>query len=409
MNNRVDLGPRVYQRARAEKSEVQDLIYGGNTSNSKNFIKQNHDELLQKQRETQQKIQQNSKVSEERFIMKKFKDVKPKLTRTGMMNDQNERQPPQAKQMEQPRSRTQDKIRQQAPESEGRKLTKAEKFKQMKQQNKPLNELNQNSREPINRRSALQSAGKDITNSKPPKAKNTKPKQEPAAMSYKVGANNPPPSEQPNVVYYAPESKEDIFSLVKDVDPKKEHREKYAPRNISGPRKRATKTESFEETKQLRKEGIPAQKGIIAPKKDKNFVKSNYKEAIDEATMKVKARGTIKDNTEGEDKTKKNYGKVPTYLKKFNKERQMKEDWKAQMEADKDVPPGCKKMDEDERLETLRDLQNNKREVNSMLEKMPISMRTHALNQRKNELEDKLAEIDRAIAMFSKKVVYVSM
>lgn len=387
---------------------MQDLIYGGNTSNSKNFIKQNHDELLQKQRETQQKIQQNSKVSEERFIMKKFKDVKPKLTRTGMMNDQNERQPPQVKQMEQPRSRTQDKTRQQAPDSEGRKLTKAEKFKQMKQQNKPLNELNQNSREPINRRSTLQSAGKDITNAKPPKAKNTKPKQEPV-MSYKVGANNPPPAEQPNVVYYAPESKEDIFALVKEVDPNKEHRDKYAPRNIPGPRKRVTKSESFEETKQPRKDGIPAQKGFIAPKKEKNFVKSNYKEAIDEATMKVKARGTVANKNVDEDKTKKNYGKVPSYLKKFNKERQMKEDWKAQMEADKDVPPGCKKMDEDERLETLRDLQNNKREVNTMLEKLPISMRTHALNQRKNELEDKLAEIDRAIAMFSKKVVYVSM
>ena len=44
-----------------------------------------------------------------------------------------------------------------------------------------------------------------------------------------------------------------------------------------------------------------------------------------------------------------------------------------------------------------------------MLEKLPISMRTQALNRRKNELEDRLAEIDRAISMFSKKNVFVAM
>ena len=66
-------------------------------------------------------------------------------------------------------------------------------------------------------------------------------------------------------------------------------------------------------------------------------------------------------------------------------------------------------MSEEDRMSTLADLEKNRREVNNMLEKLPISMRTQALNRRKNELEDRLAEIDRAISMFSKKNVFVAM
>lgn len=66
-------------------------------------------------------------------------------------------------------------------------------------------------------------------------------------------------------------------------------------------------------------------------------------------------------------------------------------------------------MSEEERLATLEDLNSNRREVSNMLEKLPISMRTQALNKRKEELEAKLNEIDKAISMFSKKVVYVAM
>lgn len=66
-------------------------------------------------------------------------------------------------------------------------------------------------------------------------------------------------------------------------------------------------------------------------------------------------------------------------------------------------------MSEAERLATLADLERNRKDVNNMLEKLPISMKTLAMEKRKNELEDKLAEIDRAISMFSKKVVYVAL
>jgi hypothetical protein len=64
-------------------------------------------------------------------------------------------------------------------------------------------------------------------------------------------------------------------------------------------------------------------------------------------------------------------------------------------------------MTEEERVGTLEELQKNKGEVWEILRSMPISMRTDALKKKKTELEQKLCEIDKAIGMFSRKVVYI--
>lgn len=66
-----------------------------------------------------------------------------------------------------------------------------------------------------------------------------------------------------------------------------------------------------------------------------------------------------------------------------------------------------KKMDEAERVKTLEELQSTKRELNSMLQGMPISMRSEALKQQKRELEERLAQVERAITTFSRRVVYI--
>lgn len=86
-----------------------------------------------------------------------------------------------------------------------------------------------------------------------------------------------------------------------------------------------------------------------------------------------------------------------------------KEEQKKYQEDNKDCPPGCIKMSESERLDTLQALNEQKRDVTNQLEKMPISLRTQALQNKKTALEDKLAELDRSISMFSKKVVYVAI
>ena len=72
----------------------------------------------------------------------------------------------------------------------------------------------------------------------------------------------------------------------------------------------------------------------------------------------------------------KNYGKVPRYIDKFNKERQ---EAKHQREIDAEMaklPPGTRLLPEDERLSTLKDLQAAKKATNDQIEKLPISMKS---------------------------------
>ncbi len=96
-------------------------------------------------------------------------------------------------------------------------------------------------------------------------------------------------------------------------------------------------------------------------------------------------------------------------MQNIKKERENEEAKVKAALADKDCPEGCMRMPEDERVQTLADLKNNMSEITNMLEKMPISMRTQAIERKKGDLETKLNQTEKAIEMFSKKVVYISM
>ncbi len=82
---------------------------------------------------------------------------------------------------------------------------------------------------------------------------------------------------------------------------------------------------------------------------------------------------------------------------------------KAEEKAKAKMPPGTRLMLEDERIQTLEELEKQRASVQILIEKMPISMRTDALKIKKRELEEKIKEIERAIVTFSRKVVYVTI
>jgi len=71
-------------------------------------------------------------------------------------------------------------------------------------------------------------------------------------------------------------------------------------------------------------------------------------------------------------------------------------------------PPGTRLMPEEERLETLKDLKESRKEINTALEKMPVMSRTIAGERQRRELEEKLVRVERAIETFEKKTVYVA-
>jgi hypothetical protein len=102
-----------------------------------------------------------------------------------------------------------------------------------------------------------------------------------------------------------------------------------------------------------------------------------------------------------------NYGKTPKYIEKYKEEAKEKQEFKLEQRAAKMRPPGTRVLPENERIETLEKLEQNKKEVIAIMNQLPISMRTENLKKHKIELENKLTEIERAIETFSRKVVYV--
>jgi uncharacterized protein YeaC (DUF1315 family) len=145
-------------------------------------------------------------------------------------------------------------------------------------------------------------------------------------------------------------------------------------------------------------------KNILLPKIEKNYIKENKKLVIEnKVPLKHKM---VEDNNNVKHK---NYGKVPSYIKRYELEREIKKEGiKRQKEAEK-IPKGTKLLTEEERINTLNGLLYNKKELINQLEKMPITTRTIAMQNKKDELNQKLDEIEKAIEMFSKKQVFIKI
>ena len=141
---------------------------------------------------------------------------------------------------------------------------------------------------------------------------------------------------------------------------------------------------------------------IILPKIHKNYIRQNRQLVTDNKIQPKKSLAEVK-----KDVKHKDYGKVPDYIKKYEIEReQQKEEEKKQKEALK-YPKGTKLLSEEERISTLNGLINSKKEMETLLEKMPITTRTLSIQNKKEELIKKLEEVEKAIDMFSKKQVFI--
>ena len=66
-------------------------------------------------------------------------------------------------------------------------------------------------------------------------------------------------------------------------------------------------------------------------------------------------------------------------------------------------------MPEDERSKMLEELEQTKQDIRNQLDRMPISMKTLALQKKKEELEEKLTMVEKNISLFSRKKVFVAL
>lgn len=66
-------------------------------------------------------------------------------------------------------------------------------------------------------------------------------------------------------------------------------------------------------------------------------------------------------------------------------------------------------MPEDERVKMLAELKETKKQLEGEIMKFPISMKTKAIQQKRDEMEGQLDKIENSIKLFSKDVVYVQI
>ena len=84
---------------------------------------------------------------------------------------------------------------------------------------------------------------------------------------------------------------------------------------------------------------------------------------------------------------RKGYGKVPKYLQKFNQEKADKQ-YQKDIEAENaKCPPGTRKMEENERVDMLKELNQTKYKLEDEIAKFPITMKTMAIQKRRTEAE----------------------
>ena len=143
---------------------------------------------------------------------------------------------------------------------------------------------------------------------------------------------------------------------------------------------------------------------LILPKIQKNFIKDNRQLVIEN---KIPQR--TKPKEQQQQVFHKDYGKTPLYIKKYEIENQIRKEEKKRRDEEKKYPKGTKLLSEEERVNTLNGLLNSKKEITNLLEKMPITTRTMAMQNKKEELIQKLEEIEKAIDMFSKKQVFIKV
>ena len=142
---------------------------------------------------------------------------------------------------------------------------------------------------------------------------------------------------------------------------------------------------------------------LILPKIYKNYVKENIQLVTDNKIP----RKVYEDNSALPESKHKNFGKVPEYIKRYEMERELKEQEMLKRKEEMKYPKGTRLLSEEERVETLNSLIKAQQEMTQILEKMPITNRTLSIQRRKEEFMKKLTELDKAIEMFSKKRVFV--
>ena len=105
----------------------------------------------------------------------------------------------------------------------------------------------------------------------------------------------------------------------------------------------------------------------------------------------------------------KEYGKVPKYLAKMKINAKLIKDLERKKEEEKNYPKGTRLLSEEERIFTLKKLEESKKELENLVTKLPIVVDSIGAKNRQQKLYKELDEIEQAIISFSKNKIFVKI
>ena len=105
----------------------------------------------------------------------------------------------------------------------------------------------------------------------------------------------------------------------------------------------------------------------------------------------------------------KDFGKVPKYLKEMKIKAEMLKNLENKKKEEEKYPKGTRLLSEEERLFTLKKLKESKKELENLIEKLPITLNSLSSRNKQQKLYKELDEIEQAILTFSKTQVFVKI
>lgn len=145
-----------------------------------------------------------------------------------------------------------------------------------------------------------------------------------------------------------------------------------------------------------------------------DFIRHNAQNARKMPVRRSKSLQSLTDVLDRKEKEQQDYisqnkGQLPQYL--IERRNQWRKDAEERQKniPDPSMPPGHTRMPENERLETLSSLQQTQKQLIKQLLMFPVRVDTIGMQNRRADLEKKLAEIEEAIKIFSRPKVFIKV
>ena len=135
----------------------------------------------------------------------------------------------------------------------------------------------------------------------------------------------------------------------------------------------------------------------------------NYKNNLSQKYNKSKIKKLSPTSSSIKTLLHKDFGKIPKYIQELKIKAEILKEIQNKKKEEEQYPKGTRLISEEERLLTLRKLIESKKEIENLIEKLPITLNSLTSRNKQQKLYKELDEIEQAIIIFSKKQVFVKI